>query len=181
LTVGSTFTQDDIDNVRLTYTHSGRELFGDFFSYTVKGTSGVATSAYGFSLTIDAVNDAPRFDVVNALQVDEGGRSSSPTATYAPSTATITPRHGAALRSGHGSGSRLSEFEQLYPGRYRRGLTIPIATTARRRPPMFLRSASATRRAGAYPPRWPLPSARSTTPRSSGRWGRSFRGAAGGL
>ena len=64
MTVGSTFTQDDIDNERLTYTHSGSELFGDFFSYTVKGTSGVATSAYGCSLTIDAVN---------ALQVDDGG------------------------------------------------------------------------------------------------------------
>ena len=73
LTVGSTFAQDDIDNQRLAYTHSGSELFGDHFSYTVKGTRGFATSAYSFGLTIDSVNDAPYFDVLEVLQVDEGG------------------------------------------------------------------------------------------------------------
>ena len=73
LGAGSTFTQDDIDNSRISYVHGGSEFFTDNFSFTVKGTPGLATANTAFHIEIDPVNDAPRLDVLREVQVDEGG------------------------------------------------------------------------------------------------------------
>ena len=73
LGTGSTFTQDDIDNSRISYAHGGAEIFKDNFIFTVSGTPGLATGSTAFSVEIDPVNDAPALDVLREVQVDEGG------------------------------------------------------------------------------------------------------------
>ena len=73
LGAGSTFTQDDIDNSRISYAHGGSEFFTDNFFFTVKGTPGLATANTAFHIEIDPVNDAPALDVLREVQVDEGG------------------------------------------------------------------------------------------------------------
>ena len=58
LSTGDTFTQDDIDLGRLTYTHNGGETYSDHFEFTVD--DGLGTSAEGsFQITITPVNDGP--------------------------------------------------------------------------------------------------------------------------
>jgi len=69
---GGTFTQDDIDNRRISYVHSGDEVFGDGFSFTVRGSLGVSTSSFSFGLAIDMGNDNPLVDVNQALMLNEG-------------------------------------------------------------------------------------------------------------
>ena len=66
---GSTFTQDDIDNSRISYAHAGAEFFRDSFVFTVAGYTG----SNFFAFDIDQVNDAPALDVLREVQVDEGG------------------------------------------------------------------------------------------------------------
>ena len=70
---GGTFTQDDIDNGRISYAHGGSEFFTDHFFFTVSGTPGLATANTAFQIEIDAVNDTPALDVLREVQVDEGG------------------------------------------------------------------------------------------------------------
>lgn len=59
LSVGGTFTQDDITNGRVTYTHNGSETTSDSFAFTVSDSGGgnVPLTTYNFSVT--PVNDAP--------------------------------------------------------------------------------------------------------------------------
>ncbi len=73
LGAGSTFTQDDIDNNRIGYSHGGSEFFSDHFLFTVIGTPGLTTANTAFQIEVDPVNDAPRLDVLREVQVDEGG------------------------------------------------------------------------------------------------------------
>ncbi len=53
-----TFTQDDINNNRITYDHDGSENFTDSFDFEVDDGEGAVTSDT-FSITITPVNDAP--------------------------------------------------------------------------------------------------------------------------
>jgi len=69
---GETFTQDDIDNGRMSYVHAGDEVFGDGFSFSVAGSAGLSTSSFSFAFVIDADNDAPFIDVQQALFLQEG-------------------------------------------------------------------------------------------------------------
>ena len=72
LSTGNTFTQDDIDNGRISYTHSGDEVFGDGFSFTVQGSAGLSTSSFSFGLSINKSNDDPVIDVNQVLTLHEG-------------------------------------------------------------------------------------------------------------
>ena len=72
LGVGGTFTQDDIDNGRISYAHGGDEVFGDGFSFTVSGTAGLSTSSFSFGFAIDMGNDNPAIDVKQTLILQEG-------------------------------------------------------------------------------------------------------------
>lgn len=58
LAVNGTFTQADIDNGIITYTHNGSETVSDSFNFSVSdGAGGSATGT--FNVTITPVNDAP--------------------------------------------------------------------------------------------------------------------------
>ena len=70
---GGTFTQDDIDNGRISYVHRGGEHPSDDFAFTVHGSAGVPTSSFSFGLAITPVNDPPALDVLQEVPVDEGG------------------------------------------------------------------------------------------------------------
>ena len=73
LAASGTFTQDDIDNGLVSYTHNGSENFTDSFTYTVSGSAGLSTSSFGFGFEIEPVNDAPSLDVLRDVPVEEGG------------------------------------------------------------------------------------------------------------
>ena len=74
LGTGSTFTQGDIDNGYITYTHNGSETTSDSFGFTLAdgGEDGAGTVSGTFSITVTPVNDPPTLDVNTALSVDEG-------------------------------------------------------------------------------------------------------------
>ncbi|NJN85325.1 MAG: tandem-95 repeat protein [Leptolyngbyaceae cyanobacterium SL_7_1] len=62
LAVGSVFSQDDLDNNRITYKHNGSENYIDNFNFTV--SDGGGTSVPGsYAITINPANDAPRLTV----------------------------------------------------------------------------------------------------------------------
>jgi hypothetical protein len=58
LIVGNTFTQDDIDNNRVTYDHNGSETVLDSFDFDVDDGVGVVSNG-SFAITVTPVNDAP--------------------------------------------------------------------------------------------------------------------------
>lgn len=59
-TLGESFTQADINNGYIVYTHNGTANFADAFSFTVSDRYAV-TAAATFSLTVNPVNEAPQF------------------------------------------------------------------------------------------------------------------------
>jgi RHS repeat-associated protein len=59
LALNGTFTQADIDNNRLTYTHNGSETTSDRFSFTVTDGVGGTIETTTFNIAINPVNDAP--------------------------------------------------------------------------------------------------------------------------
>ena len=66
---GSTFTQDDIDNNRVTYDHDGSETISDslVFDLADGGENGAtALTGQAFSITITPANDAPIFTGVSS-------------------------------------------------------------------------------------------------------------------
>jgi hypothetical protein len=62
LGVGSVFTQDDLDNNRVTYTHDGSENHADTFAFTVRDGAGGSVNG-SYNITITPVNDAPTLTV----------------------------------------------------------------------------------------------------------------------
>jgi len=52
-----TFTQDDISNNRLVYSHDGSETVSDSFTFTVSDGVGGAIGSTAFSITVTPVND----------------------------------------------------------------------------------------------------------------------------
>src|SRR6266540_1591627 len=56
---GGTFTQDDIDNGRVTYTHDGSETTSDSFAFRVIDGTGGGTGSATFAINVTPVNDAP--------------------------------------------------------------------------------------------------------------------------
>ena len=72
LGVGSIFTQDYINRGRIRYVHSGNEIPGDQFQFTVQDNSGNPVGPFDFSLTIRPINDPP-IVITNAMMtVSEG-------------------------------------------------------------------------------------------------------------
>ncbi len=71
LTVGSQFTQQDINANLLTYTHDGGESTGDAFFFTVSDGLGGTLAATSFTINVALVNDAP------VITSDGGGASAA--------------------------------------------------------------------------------------------------------
>ncbi|MEB3356732.1 MAG: cadherin-like domain-containing protein [Synechococcales bacterium] len=59
LSVGSTFTQADIDADRLSYQHDGSETLTDTFAFTVADGAGGEIGETSFDFSINPVNDVP--------------------------------------------------------------------------------------------------------------------------
>jgi large repetitive protein len=59
LSVGSVFTQADLDNDRITYTHNGSENYSDEFNFTVSDGGGAAVPG-NYTITVTPTNDAPK-------------------------------------------------------------------------------------------------------------------------
>ena len=59
LNIGSTFTQNDISNNLLSYTHNGGETIADSFNFTVSDGGGGGITGTSFVITVIAQNDAP--------------------------------------------------------------------------------------------------------------------------
>ena len=58
-TTNRTFTQDDINNNRLTYTHDGSETTSDSFKFTVSDGAGGSIVETTFAIMVSPVNDLP--------------------------------------------------------------------------------------------------------------------------
>ena len=71
LSTGSSFTQDDIDNSRITYANNGDESATDGFAFTLADEVSTLTSVHSFPFTITPINDNPVLDVYGALNVEE--------------------------------------------------------------------------------------------------------------
>jgi hypothetical protein len=59
LGVGASFTQDDINNNRITYTHNGGETTTASFGFSVSDGVGGSVTGRTFTFTVTPVNDAP--------------------------------------------------------------------------------------------------------------------------
>lgn len=57
LGAGDTFTQDDIDNGRVSWTHDGGETVSDSFSFDVSDADGESTTGHSFGFDITPVDD----------------------------------------------------------------------------------------------------------------------------
>jgi hypothetical protein len=74
LSSGETFTQDDIDNNKITYDHDGSEITSDFFSFTLSdGTDSIDEAT--FAIAITPVNDIPSITINSGATFDEGSVS----------------------------------------------------------------------------------------------------------
>jgi VCBS repeat-containing protein len=80
LAVSGTFTQDDIDQGRVTYAHDGSETTGDAFTFSVGDGSGGSIGATSFNVTVNPANDAPVLAVNTGVTVNEGATTTVTTA-----------------------------------------------------------------------------------------------------
>ena len=75
LSVGSRFTQEDIDTGRLTYNHDGLESTGDLFRFVVRDglEDGAASSVENFVIDVDPVNDEQTITVsISPVPINQG-------------------------------------------------------------------------------------------------------------
>lgn len=63
LSVGDTFTQDDINNNRITYQHDGSETTSDSFVFNLRDVNGGSAGSFVFNITVNSVNDPPLVDL----------------------------------------------------------------------------------------------------------------------
>jgi len=105
LTVGSTFTQEQLNIGLVSYEQNGAESTNDIFNFQV--SDGISTLQSSFNITIEPVNDPPRFVTQGALTVSEGASSPLTTRliTTDPDTPTTELRY--TLTGGPGFGNLL--------------------------------------------------------------------------
>jgi VCBS repeat-containing protein len=65
----SSFTQDDIDNSRVSYLHDGGETTADSFDFAVSDGAGGSIAGTPFAITVNAVNDDPVLATNDGLTV----------------------------------------------------------------------------------------------------------------
>jgi VCBS repeat-containing protein len=94
LAAGGTFTQDDINNNRITYDHDGSNTTSDSFTFTVSDGAGGTIGLTTFNITITGVNDAPSITAGGTLSYTEGDA-----ATVIDTTITITDGDSTTLAS----------------------------------------------------------------------------------
>ncbi len=63
LSLNDTFTQDDINNGRITYVHDGSETTSASFGFSVSDGVDAPITGQSFAITITPVNDAPELDL----------------------------------------------------------------------------------------------------------------------
>lgn len=112
LNQGDTFTQDDIDNSRITYDHDGSETTADSFGFSVVDIVSVA-STDTFNITVTAQNDEQRIISNISTTVNEGSTGSvintamlettdvDNAATELVYTLTLQPDHGTLKLGGN--------------------------------------------------------------------------------
>ena len=73
LTVGSTFTQADINNGLLSYSHDGSENYSDSFSFNLRDAENNVASGgpFTFSITVNSVNDPPTINAPTTVTATE--------------------------------------------------------------------------------------------------------------
>ncbi len=59
LAASGTFTQEEINNNLITYSHNGGETISDGFSFTVSDGAGGSIASTNFAITVTPVNDSP--------------------------------------------------------------------------------------------------------------------------
>ena len=106
--LGSTFTQDDIDNSRLTYTHDGSETTATSFGFSVTDGVNPAVIGQSFAITINAVNDLPVNSVPGAQSLEANTASPSPACRSPTPMLAGRDDHGALGRPRHARASRRS-------------------------------------------------------------------------
>ncbi len=81
LTAGQTFFQSDIDAIdgRITYQHNGSETISDAFTFTVTDQTSGRLANQTFSITVQAVSDAPVLVSNLGVSLDEGATVRIPT------------------------------------------------------------------------------------------------------
>jgi VCBS repeat-containing protein len=119
---GGTFTQDDIDNGRVTYKHDGSETTSDTFNVTASDTGGLTTGGtINVPITVNPVNDAPTIVVPGAqttaedtslaitgitiADVDAAGSDMTVTVSAPNGTLTATATGGLTSVGGAGTGT----------------------------------------------------------------------------
>jgi len=55
----TSFTQNDIANEQISYTHNSEENISDFFTFKVADSEGDSTALHTFSITVNNINDPP--------------------------------------------------------------------------------------------------------------------------
>lgn len=83
ITTGGTWTQADIDNGKLTYSHNGSETTSDSFTFTVSDGSGGSIGSTTTNLTITAVND-------NSPTITSNGGGVTAAISVAENSTTVT-------------------------------------------------------------------------------------------
>ncbi|MBW4494460.1 MAG: VCBS repeat-containing protein [Oscillatoria princeps RMCB-10] len=73
LAAGGKFTQADINQGRLAYTHNGSETTGDSFTFTVSDGAGGTIGNTNFAIAVTPVNELPVLAANSPLTLSEGG------------------------------------------------------------------------------------------------------------
>ncbi|HEX8964521.1 MAG TPA: cadherin-like domain-containing protein [Rhodocyclaceae bacterium] len=133
MTAGSTFTQDDIANNRISYTHDGGETTADSFTFTVSDGAGGTIGATTFNLSITPVNDAPTVAAGGTLAYTEGSSAAAidGTVTLADADNATLASAAVTLSSGFSTGDVLGFTNQNgITGSYNAGTGVLTLTGA---------------------------------------------------
>lgn len=109
LSVGQTFTQNDVNLNRVTYRHNGSETASDSFTFTVSDGAGGNIGSTVFSIGVIPVNDPPQVVTNGPLTISEGAittitqsalRTTDPESQPVTYTLVAQPLFGTVSRNG---------------------------------------------------------------------------------